>query len=266
MTIHFLSGLPRTGSTLLGSLLGQNPDIYVTPTSPMYSLLVHANDHFNLLASQYTFDLDATSDRIYSAMVQAFYAPIRQPVIFDKHRGWPKNIQAIKKYLNADPVIVATVRPIAEIITSYLVLAEKDENNFIDAHLRREGQPLTNESRAHLLWSQYLNSPYDYLTQGLATSPENILLIQYDDIVYTPHAVLNRIYAACNLDRYRHQIDVIENRCAEAKDEAWGLKNLHTIRPTLSRQSANPLDYLPREAVEYFSQFDIQEASCHARS
>jgi sulfotransferase len=31
-TIYFQSSLPRTGSTLLQNLIGQNPNFHVTPT------------------------------------------------------------------------------------------------------------------------------------------------------------------------------------------------------------------------------------------
>ena len=34
-----LSGLPRTGSTLLSAILNQNPDIYSSPLSPMVQIL-----------------------------------------------------------------------------------------------------------------------------------------------------------------------------------------------------------------------------------
>ena len=34
-TYFFLSGLPRSGTTLLGAILEQNPNIYVGATSPV---------------------------------------------------------------------------------------------------------------------------------------------------------------------------------------------------------------------------------------
>jgi sulfotransferase len=254
--VYFLSGLPRTGSTLLGSILAQNPDIYVTPTSPLYPLLVNTNEQFNLLDTQYTFDCKGTSKRVYEALIKAFYAGIKQPIIFDKHRGWPKHVPAISEYLNPDARIICTVRPLAEIITSYLVLADKDENNFIDVHLKKDGRLITNENRADLLWSTYLKTSYESMREGLKTHPENILLIEYRDIVFKTEKVLREIYAFCGLERFNHYLSGIENRCAEAKDEAWGLKNLHTIRPELEIKSSDPLAYLPKEAVEYFSKFD----------
>lgn len=256
--IYFLSGLPRTGSTLLGSILSQNPDIHVTPTSPLYSLLVNTNEHFNLLNLQYTFDHEAVSKRVYHAMIEAFYADIKEPIIFDKHRGWPKNVPAIEEYLNPKARIIATVRPIAEIITSYLVLADKDPNNFIDRDLKEQGKICTNEERAILLWEKYIAQSYEPLKFGLEKNRNNILLIEYRDIVFKPEQTLEKIYNFCGVDSFPHIFESIENTCAEAKDDAWGLKNLHTIRPTLGIESANPFAYLSKEKVEYFNQFNIE--------
>ena len=39
-TLHFLSGIPRSGSTVLAAILNQNPETHVSTTSG----LVHALD------------------------------------------------------------------------------------------------------------------------------------------------------------------------------------------------------------------------------
>jgi len=89
--IFFLSGLPRSGSTLLGSILGQNPDFYVTPTSPLLDLLCFTNESFNKLENRYTFDIKIISENVYKGLVKSFYAHVKQPFIIDKHRGHPRN-------------------------------------------------------------------------------------------------------------------------------------------------------------------------------
>ena len=39
MKIFFNSSMPRSGSTLLQNILGNNPDIYATPTSGLLEML-----------------------------------------------------------------------------------------------------------------------------------------------------------------------------------------------------------------------------------
>lgn len=260
--IFFLSGLPRSGSTLLGSILNQNPDVYVSTTSPLYSLLLNTNEHLNLLNLQYTFDQISIGDKLYKSIVDAFYPDDRSfPIVFDKHRGWPRNVDAVRSYVDAEPKIICPVRPIAEIMASYITLAERDPDNFIDRELRELGEPISNESRANYLWRVTMKVAYENMLIGMKMHPESMLLVEYDQLVFRPEKALARIYKFCGMDLYEHEFEGIENTCAEAKDEAWGMKNLHDIRSTIGKQSVDPLCYLPREAIDYFSQFDLKEAS-----
>ena len=56
--IFFLAGLPRSGSTVLGSILSQHPEIAVTPTSPLLDLLCYTNQAFNEVKQKYTYVTD----------------------------------------------------------------------------------------------------------------------------------------------------------------------------------------------------------------
>jgi sulfotransferase len=44
--IFFQSSLPRSGSTLLQNIMGQNPEFYVTPTSGVLELLYAARANY----------------------------------------------------------------------------------------------------------------------------------------------------------------------------------------------------------------------------
>lgn len=45
--IFFQSSLPRSGSTLLQNILGQNPDFYTTPTSGLVELLYRSRNGYS---------------------------------------------------------------------------------------------------------------------------------------------------------------------------------------------------------------------------
>ena len=47
-TYFFLSGLPRSGISLLGAILNQNPDIYVGATSPVLNLMRNFADFYTI--------------------------------------------------------------------------------------------------------------------------------------------------------------------------------------------------------------------------
>lgn len=259
--IFGLSGLPRSGSTLLGSILNQNPLVNATPTSPLYPLLVNTCETFRSLDIQHTYDT-SVQKKIYHDIVKAFHPDEREcPIVFQKHRGWPRFVDAFREFVDPEPRIVCTIRPIAEVIASYITLANDDPDNFIDAHLRKDDIEVTNEARAFLLWTKYLNTPYECMTIGLKMHRESLLLVEYDDLAFSPERTIQRIYDFCELEPFEHNFNDVSNTCAEAKDEAWGLKNLHTIRPTVRKASVDPLCYLPQAAIDYFSQFDLRGAS-----
>jgi len=46
--IYFLGGLPRSGNTLLSSILNENPSVYCSPISPLLDNLVALKAQSNL--------------------------------------------------------------------------------------------------------------------------------------------------------------------------------------------------------------------------
>lgn len=256
--IYFLSGLPRSGSTLLGSILAQNPDIYVTPTSPLQSILEAVNKHFIALTAKTAFDYKEMSERVYSGIISGYYSNTDRPIIFDKDRQWPVFCDNIPPYLNPNPRAVCTVRPLAEVVTSFIVLADKDPNNFIDRHLSSLGIAISNDERAQLLWEFYLYIPYNALRIGLEKSPENILLVDYRDIVFSPEKAIKKIYDFCKIEPYNHQFSNLENLCPEPNNWCHGIVGLHDIRPELKVESRNPAAYLSEAHLKHFAEMDAR--------
>ena len=89
-TLHFLSGIPRSGSTVLAAILNQNPLTHVSTTSG----LVHALD--GLANTWHSAGLlnenDPERKKLAQTMrgaIDAFYEDTDKPVVIDKGRGWP---------------------------------------------------------------------------------------------------------------------------------------------------------------------------------
>ena len=257
--LHFLSGLPRTGSTLLAALLNQHPDVHATGTSPLMDLLCLTEQSLTQLRSQYVFASADQELHIYQGIIGNFFKHVAKPVIFDKHRGWPRNVQSLSRYI-PEPRIVCTVRPVAEIIASYikLIVTQPGRSNFIDRELEQRRLPITNENRGRLLWEQYVQDPYQSMLIGLSRSRSQLLLISYQDLVTTPHEVMDQIYEFTGVRPF-HDFDLagIRNLNQELDEEGWGMPNLHTIRPVLKATSTPPEELLGSSLVAHFQQFDL---------
>lgn len=255
----FLSGLPRSGSTLLGSLLSQHSDIYVTPTSPLSDLLCLIDENFSKLDTQYTYDKENIVRNTYSSILRNFYDYIPKKFIVDKHRAWPKNIESIKKFTGNEPKIICTNRRISEIIASYISLIEKNKNtnNFIDNHLRNDQKEITTDNRVEYLWKFYVSDPYESMVFGLNNFRKNIHLLDYNNLVSDPKGELLKIYEFLEINPCEHHFDNIINTCAEEKDFAWGIENLHKIRPKLEKISLPPEEVIGKENTILFDRFNI---------
>ena len=199
---NFLSGLPRAGSTLLASLLNQHPQIHASATSALLDLLVA---QANAVQQNRTFYeiTDFQEINLYTAMVVSYYEHISKNdiantslAVFDKHRAWPNLIVPLRK-MGIEAKIICTNRPCADIIASYINLIEKnpDTPNFIDELIVKKGLEVNTLNRVTTIWNDYVNIPYNVLKNAIKDNPNNLLFIDYDDLVCTPNVVLDRV---CN--------------------------------------------------------------------
>src|SRR5437762_2307473 len=87
-TFHFISGLPRSGSTLLAAILRQNPAFHSPGFSPawiMLGSLVRAMAECNDLVP----GLSEDKRRILLRnSLESYYSDVESSVIFDNHGGW----------------------------------------------------------------------------------------------------------------------------------------------------------------------------------
>jgi hypothetical protein len=193
-----------------------------------------------------------------SEFLNIFYKNIDAPIVIDKHRAWARNLRGIKTTVTPNPKVICTHRPVSEIIVSFIKLAKNDPNNDVDNRLRQNRMELNTRNRAMSLWNDYVKDTYTSLKIGLDTERSCIHLVGYHDLVNNNAETLKGIYEFLGMDSFNHTTDDIVNTCAESKDDSWGFKNLHDIRPKLKKTSDDPLKVLGSELFEYFNEFDAR--------
>src|ERR1700761_7316908 len=85
--LHFISGLPRSGSTLLSAILRQNPRFQAGMTGPVGSLVEAMLRSMSMSNETAIFISDAQREALLRAIFAAFYAEIPPGhVVFDTNR------------------------------------------------------------------------------------------------------------------------------------------------------------------------------------
>lgn len=224
--IYFLAGLPRSGSTLLAALLSQRDDTYVSPTSSLADTLGQVVASFEQNpASKAEGMTEEDLYRTMMGMVTSKYSERKEEFIFDKGRQWPLPIiqETMEKVLGEPLKIISTVRSINECLASFAKLEKPDDiRKFCrDGHLA-----------AHLF------NTYKGLKSGYEQYPENFLFIEYDDLCSNPQEQLDRVADFLVMPSFTYNTQKIET--VEEKDEAWGIKGLHFVRPRVRKRTYDP--------------------------
>jgi hypothetical protein len=225
-SLHFLSGLPRSGSTVLAAILNQNPNTHVSTTSG----LVHALDG---LANTWQNapllnDSDPKRKKLEHAMrvvATSFYAQeTNKPVVIDKSRGWPVPviIRSMAQVLGCQPKIIATVRSVPDCAASFVRVAKPDNlTAFVE-----KGELFT-----------HLKAAYQTLEAGYRAFPECFLFVEYEDLLANPKRELDRIHAFLDLPPFDYDLDHIDGSSVKENDEfIHGYAGMHDIKPKLARQ------------------------------
>lgn len=93
--VIYVTGLPRSGSTLLCQILGTHPEIYSTghssPLSQVLENLRHNLSDNHFLLSQLDVDFDLTYSRMlnaYRGFINGWFMETDKPCVVDKNRAW----------------------------------------------------------------------------------------------------------------------------------------------------------------------------------
>ena len=232
--LHFLSGIPRSGSTVLAAILNQNPLTHVSTTSG----LVHALD--GLANTWHSTGLLNENDpertklaRTMGGVVDAFYEDTDKPVVFDKGRGWtiPTIMMAMSQVLERNPKIIATVRSVPDCMASFVRVA-KPEN--------------LDEFMASGQLADHLKAAYISLQAGYEFAPECFLFVEYEDLIANPEEQLERIHEFLELPDFNYDFFNIDGSTVSEDDEnLHGYAGMHDVKSKLERQhSDNPKDLL----------------------
>lgn len=220
----FLAGLPRTGSTLLSSLLNQNPLIRSEGASAlcqyMWDIHINQQNYSNTIIASHrenvTFD-------IIKALPHLYYKYSSNNIVVDKCRAWnsPANLSMIKTYITPNPKIIVLERPLIEVVASFVQLRK---NNGWQGELE-EG--LLTE------FTEPIRMPFKALNWAKENNNGEFIFISYNELILDTMNTLKRIYNFCEWNWFEPSFENIVNKYPE-QDIVSGLLGMHDVRPNIN--------------------------------
>jgi len=249
---YFISGLPRSGSTLLSSILQQNPRFH---TGISDNLLSHFRSQIECAnatpASEFNED---RLKRILHGTFNSYYEDIDKEVIFNTNRLWTNllpDLNALFPYTK----VLCCVRDINRIIDSFERMHQKNPFKISTVYSKDVDMNVYTRSASLMAEGGVVKLPYDSLKSAFTGQFSNtMMLIEYDILAKNPEGTMKAIYNFIGQPYFQHDFNNVEASYDEY-DMNIKLKGLHTTQKVV--QYKEKAFVLPPDVLNRFSDMEV---------
>jgi len=239
---HFLCSIPRSGVTLLSSILNQSKQIQVTPNSILPQLLVNLQEAKDTIYFK-NFPYHKGINNVIKNLFDNYYSNINTNVILDRAPwGTPYNLNSLKTIFKKRKFVIL-YRPPLECLASYVrdqnILKYKSEDfchkemNKFDGHIGRS------------IWAM----------KNIIEQKEKHIIINYIDLITDTKNQIKKIYKFLNLKQENLDLKNLKQfKFANLKyDDSMFNNTLHTIRTNKIEQVNYDIEeYLPKSIIDKY--------------
>ena len=262
---HFISGLPRSGSTLLAAILRQNPKFYAGMSGPVASLFEGVVGQVSAGTELSSMVDDTQRERILKGLFDSYYADRKEQVIFDTNRAWTAKMSAVLK-LFPEAKFICCVRDVSWIMDS--MERQFRQNTFENTRLfNTPGERATVYTRLEALAhaNRLVGFPYHALREACwGEFADRLVIIDYDILIRRPADVIPLLYDFIGEEPFDHDFDKVEYD-APGFDTQLGVSGLHRVHPKVEprpRKSILPPDLFQRYSNMAFWR-DLQDCAAY---
>lgn len=252
---HFISGLPRSGSTLLSGILLQNPRFHAGMSSPVLSLVQAAmraasGNEFSVMMSE------EKNLRLVRGIFDAYYDDVAPAeVIFDTNRLWTAQLPLMRE-LAPEAKVIACVRNPAWVMDSIekIVRSNPLRRSRIFAN---EAEHATVYARADAVMrpERMIGAALNALKEGyFGAEAKRVLLVEYDILCQRPRETMQLVYQFLEEPWFEHDFENVEFTHDEF-DTSLNTPGLHTVKRKVQwdpRETVLPPDLFDRLAALAF--------------
>jgi len=259
-TFFFLSGLPRSGSTLLRHILHQNPLIHASGTSGLFDVIYHLRKTWDKIVENHALDWALSEEKkcnVLRAAFHGYYHDTQRPLVIDKNWHWPAEIELLTELLGP-PRILVTIRDMRDVLASWEMLHRKNPTIHHKIKEKYAAQAATLEGRLQIYakGDEAIGMAFNVIKDAINRGHRDKLhFVRFEELTADPENTLRSIYDFLGLEHYTHNFQHIETAVLE-NDRAWGFKGLHSIEPGIRPTRSRWQEILGKAGEQYFIDWD----------
>lgn len=248
---HFISGLPRSGSTLLSAILKQNPKFSADISNPLHD---YARTIIQVTHNSVGMEVAVPVEKrvsIIKGIFKSFYEQ-HPEVCFNTNRAWTAQTSMLKDLFPNSKIIIC-VRDVPWILDSFEQLNAKNPYSIKALY---NHQDMSNVyMRSNSLMSMdgpggYVTGPLTCLKQALFSNEKDMLcVVDYEALCRRPRETMKTIYDFIGESWFEHDFENVEDSYDEF-DEAANIVGLHKVRRRVEYHPRKPI--LPPDIWETY--------------
>ncbi len=250
--IHFISGLPRSGSTLLGAILRQNPKLHGGMSSPVGAIVSRAQSAMGPRSEFSSMITETQRRNVLSAVFDSFYKGTHeQKMVIDTNRMWCSRLPFLAE-LFPEAKIIVCVRDLVWIMDSFERVLRK--NALGQSKMFKPQDAVTVYTRVASLASPGGTVGFAWNATQEAFYGEHahrLIVVDYEGLTREPKRALEAIYEKLGIPAFDHDFENVVYGEGDEFDSNLGVPGLHTVGRKV-RYAERPT-ILPPELFERFS-------------
>ena len=231
--IYFISGLPRSGSTLLCNILNQNPLFHATATSGILEIVLAIRNQWENVAELRASPNKAGKTAVINSILHNYVSIVDRPIYFDKSRGWVAYVELAEATIQEKAKIIVPVRKITDILSSFENLYRKNAHEWQFPQEKThffEWQTIEGRADIWMRNDQPVGIAYNRIRDAISRGYQDRLhFIEFDALTTHPAAAMTNLYSFLGEEYYEHNFDHVE-QVTEENDDIHGIPGLHVIR------------------------------------
>jgi len=230
--VHFISGLPRSGSTLMSAILRQNPRFSAGISSPAALLFSAVLPTMSGAGEYAPFFVDDRRHRVLGSLFRAYHhdAMEQDQLVFDTNRTWTAKLSLLHQLFPSSKVICC-VREVPWVIDSVEKLVRRNpmhvsgmfqNKNALNVYGRVRDLMDSERGLVGLAWGSLREAWF-------GEHANKLIVVRYESLVRDPSEVIRCLYERIGEQPFDHDFDNVEYH-EEEYDRRLGMPDLHTVR------------------------------------